>query len=194
MDMSRSLPRRFLMSANLLREANFSPGIVLMLENTDHGPIGHEFNQPSSLTIRKVLSQAEAKILADDPVFAGSPVEPTPYFVLQNSLPIDKKGHEVPARLFLADCEDSLHQVVPCRKKPNNELQFYVNSGHAGCRHHHGTSRSIAATGSLSVDGTTVPSKDVELHWRLQAPGSLPQRFHRATRLLPLNVVNPDIN
>ena len=64
MDMSRSLQGSFLIGANLQGEVNFYAIVVPMLEHTLTGPKEHKINPTSSMTIRKLLSQADATILA----------------------------------------------------------------------------------------------------------------------------------
>jgi putative transcriptional regulator len=142
------------------------------------------------MTIAKALSQADGKNLSDAPVFVGGPVEPTSLFILHNSLVIGKKDQEVAPGLFLAGSEDSFEDVVRSGKKPSSDIKFRLISGYAGWGE--GQLDDEINRGdwrTLPADGAVVLEEDVYGLWEVCT-----RKLHRATRLLPHNIVNPDWN
>ena len=180
----------FLIAANHLRDPNFYRSVVLMLEHNDQGAMGLVINRPSSMTIAKALSQQGQISGNDAPVFVGGPVEPTSLFILHNCLALGKRDQEVTSGLFLAGSEDSFEQVVRSEKKPDASVKFRLISGYAGWGE--GQLESEVMRGdwySIPADGSLVLEEDVYGLWE-----RCMRRLHRANRLLPHNITNPEWN
>ena len=188
--MAGSLQGSFLIAANHLRDPNFYRSVVMMLEHNDQGAMGLVINRPSAMTIGKALSQQGQTSVNKDPVFVGGPVEPTSLFILHNCLSLGKRDQEVAPGLFLAGSENSFEEVVRSGKSPEAGVRFRLISGYAGWG-------GEQLEGELErgdwycipADSTLVLEEDVYGLWEVRM-----RRLHRANRLLPHNIRNPDWN
>jgi putative transcriptional regulator len=188
--MSISLQGSFLIAADHLRDSNFYRSVVLMLEHNDQGAMGLVINRPSAMTIGKALSQHGPVAGGDAPVFAGGPVEPTSLFILHNCVTLGKNDQEVAPGIFLAGSENSFEEVVRVGKKPEAGTTFRLICGYAGWGE--GQLESELERGdwkSLPADGALILEEDPYGLWEVCT-----RRLHRASRMLPHNVRNPDWN
>jgi putative transcriptional regulator len=188
--MTISLQGSFLVSASHLRDPNFYRSVVLMLEHNDNGAMGLVINRPSAMTIAKALSQKNPVNGGDAPVFVGGPVEPTSLFILHNCLSLGKSDQELAPGVFLAGSEDSFDEVVRSGKKPEVGVKFRLISGYAGWGE--GQLEGELARGDwhiLPADGALVLEEDVYGLWEVCT-----RRLHRANRLLPHHIRNPEWN
>ncbi len=188
--MSVSLQGSFLVAANHLRDPNFYRSVVLMLEHNDKGAMGLVVNRPSAITIGKALSQQKTASGSDSPVFVGGPVEPTSLFILHNCVTLGKTDQEIAPGLFLASSENSFEEVVRSGKKPEADVKFRLVSGYAGWGE--GQLEDELARGdwhTVPADGTLTLEEDAYGLWEVCT-----RRLHRANRILPHNIRNPDWN
>lgn len=188
--MSGFLQGSFLIAAGHMRDPNFYRSVVLLLDHNDKGAMGVIVNRPSAMTIGKALAQHGSVGTGDTPVFVGGPVEPSSLFILHNCTSLGKGDQEVAPGLFLANSEDSFEHVVRHGKKPEIGVKFRLISGYAGWGE--GQLESEIDRGdwyTLPGDGTLVLEEDVYGIWEVCT-----RRLHRAKRLLPHNIRNPEWN
>lgn len=188
--MSGKLTGSFLIAAGHLRDPNFYRSVVLLLDHNDQGAMGLIINRPSATTIARALAQHGPVSGGDDPVFFGGPVEPTSLFILHNCLTLGKSDQEVAPGIFLAGSEDSFEKVVRDGKKPETPVRFRLISGYAGWGE--GQLEGEIARGdwyTLPADGTLILEDDPYGTWEVCM-----RRLHRANRLLPHDVRNPEWN
>jgi putative transcriptional regulator len=188
--MTVSLQGSFLIAANHLRDSNFYRSVVLMLDHNNQGAMGLVINRPSAMTIAKALAQHGSVSGGDAPVFVGGPVEPTALFILHNCIALGKTDQEVAPGVFLAGSEDSFEAVVRGGKKPEAGVKFRLICGYAGWGE--GQLEGELARGDwkiLPADGALILEEDPYGLWEVCT-----RRLHRANRMLPHNVRNPEWN
>jgi putative transcriptional regulator len=65
-----------------LVDPNFFRTVVLVIEHSDEGALGLVLNRPSETTVGEAVSELEALLDLDDPLFIGGPVQPSALIVL----------------------------------------------------------------------------------------------------------------
>ena len=65
-----------------LSDTNFWRTVVLIIEHSDDGALGLVLNRPSETTVGEAVSELEALLDDDDPVYIGGPVQPSALIVL----------------------------------------------------------------------------------------------------------------
>jgi putative transcriptional regulator len=65
-----------------LVDPNFWRTVVLIVEHSDDGALGLVLNRPSDTTVGETVSELEALLDIDDPLYVGGPVQPSALIVL----------------------------------------------------------------------------------------------------------------
>lgn len=188
--MAASLQGSFLVAANHLRDPNFYRSVVLILEHNSEGAMGLIVNRPSPMTIAGALSQYGPVECGDAPVYVGGPVEPTSLYILHNSVKLGQTDQEIAPGIFLTGSEDSFDQVVRSEKKSETAIKFRLLSGYSGWGG--GQLESELDRGdwhTVPADGPLFLEEDPYGIWEICT-----RRLHRANRMLPHDVRNPDWN
>jgi putative transcriptional regulator len=181
---------QFLVAANHLRDPNFYRSVVLILEHNSEGAMGLVVNRPSSVSVEKALSEHLDTGACETPVYVGGPVEGSALFIMHNCLSLGQHDQEIVTGLFLAGSHESFESVVRDGMQPENGVHFRVFCGYAGWGA--GQLESEIGRGDwhlLPADGETVLEQDPYGAWDVCV-----RRLHRANRLLPHNVRNPEWN
>ncbi len=190
--MSTSLQGEFLIAADRLRDQNFYRSVVLVLEHSHDGAMGLVVNRPSSIAVDDALGNTsdDSSRCFDAPVYIGGPVETSALFVLHNYAHIGLRDREVVPGLFLAGDDESLQEVIRQSSSDSSTGIFRVYCGYAGwgpgqleCELSRGDWLHVPA------DCSTVLEEDPYGIWDICT-----RRFHRAHRILPHNVRNPEWN
>jgi putative transcriptional regulator len=188
--MSTFLQGCFLVSSKSLKDRNFYRSVVLMLDHNPQGAMGLVINRPTAMTVGQALSNHGSVQHPDDPVFVGGPVEPNSLFILHNSVLLGKTDSEVAPGIFLTGSEASFEAVVRGQSDVDPAVQFRLISGYAGW----GADQleGEIARGDWQIlpgDGALILEEDPYGLWEVCM-----RRLHRANRLLPHNVRNPEWN
>ena len=187
--MSDCLYGEFLIAADNLRDQNFYRTVVLILEHNHVGAMGLVMNRPSSIAVNTALGD-ESPLSLNAPVFIGGPVETSALFVLHNHLRPGLQDREVVPGLFLTGSDDSLQAVVELDADSDQHGHFRVYCGYAGWGSEQlETEMSRGDWLSVPADSATVLEEDPYGIWEVCT-----RRFHRAHRILPHNVRNPEWN
>ena len=184
-----SLQGAFLIAAEHLRDQNFHKTVILLLEHNEDGAMGLVVNRPSSIAVDAALS-SHARISLDAPVFIGGPIENSTLFILHNFVKPGLQDREIARGLFVTGSAESLQTAVDAESEPNSSGSFRVYCGYAGWG-----ARQLEAEisrgdwHSVAADSETVLEIDPYGIWDVCT-----RRFHRAHRLIPHNVRNPEWN
>jgi putative transcriptional regulator len=65
-----------------LVDPNFWRTVVLIVEHSDDGALGLVLNRPSETTVGETVSELDALLDMDDPLYVGGPVQPSSLIVL----------------------------------------------------------------------------------------------------------------
>ena len=188
--MSSSLQGHFLIAADHLRDPNFYRSVVLLLEHNDEGAMGLGLNRPSAVSVETALSEHMQTGSCETPVFVGGPVETSALFIMHNCLSLGQHDQEIAPGVFLAGSHESFESVVNDGLKPEREVRFRVYCGYAGWGSDQLESeidRGYWLT--LKSDGPLILEEDPYGLWEVCM-----RRLHRANRMLPHNVRNPEWN
>ena len=161
-----------------------------MLDHNQQGAMGLVINRPTAMTVGQALSNHGTVDRADDPVFVGGPVEPNSLFILHNSVSLGKNDSEVAPGIFLTGTEASFDAVVRRGSDETPNVLYRLISGYAGWGANQ-LEGEIARGDWLILpgDGSLVLEEDPYGLWDVCM-----RRFHRANRLLPHDVRNPEWN
>lgn len=193
--MSAHLKGQFLVAAAHLRDPNFYRSVVLVLEHNQQGTMGLVINRPSEVTVETALSTNLTLGGTDAVVFAGGPVETSALMILHNSLILGKTDEQIVPGVYLAGSQSSFDTLVrqspdPQPQPPQPDVRFRVYCGYAGWG-----AKQLEAELSRGdwhiVDGDPdmVLDNDPYGVWDICV-----RRLHRANRILPHNVRNPEWN
>lgn len=188
--MFESLRGHFLISAKHLRDTNFFKTVVFLLEHNQHGAMGLVVNRPSSVTVAHVLSDHFELPETGEVVFIGGPVEPGNLFILHNARELDLS--EVPPLdgVFVGCSKDVFQSVVQAVADGDDTAQFRVFSGCAGWAPDQ--LEGEIGRGDWIIQEAQperVFEKDPYELWDV-----LTRHFHKAHRLLPQAIDNPEWN
>ncbi|MCA9058645.1 MAG: YqgE/AlgH family protein [Planctomycetaceae bacterium] len=181
---------QLLIAADHLRDPNFYRSVVLMLEHTEEGAMGLVVNKPSGITVETALNEQMTDVKCETPVFLGGPVERSALFVLHNSPILGKQDEQILPGLYLAGSHDSFEEVVRAGTQSSGPANFRVFCGYAGWGG--GQLEGELARGDWHLqpgDAPLVLEEDPYGTWEICL-----RRLHRANRILPHNVRNPDWN
>ncbi|MGI8713884.1 MAG: YqgE/AlgH family protein [Solirubrobacteraceae bacterium] len=73
---------KLLIAGPTLSDPNFWRTVVLIVEHSDEGALGLVLNRPSETTVGEAVSELEALLDIDDPLYIGGPVQPSALIVL----------------------------------------------------------------------------------------------------------------
>lgn len=188
--MSLSMQGQFLVAANHLRDPNFYRSVVLLLEHNSQGAMGLVINRPSAVTVERALSEHLDTGTCETPVFVGGPVETSALFVVHNSLSLGQLDQEVIPGLFLAGSHQSFETVVKDGLQPDKGVRFRVFCGYSGWGAQQLESEIDRGDWlTLPGDAPIVLEQDPYGAWEVCM-----RKLHRANRMLPHNVTNPEWN
>nr|WP_136250640.1 YqgE/AlgH family protein [Ningiella ruwaisensis] len=133
MPQTTSFQNHFLVAMPALDDAYFSRSVTYILEHNDQGAMGIVINQPSTMTFRELIKQADDKALVDDDkseqiVVCGGPVHQDRGFVLHSTQPGWKSSLELSSDIMLTTSRDIL-SVLGNAEGPSDSL---VALGYAG--------------------------------------------------------------
>ncbi len=188
--MASNLQGQFLVATDHLIDPNFYRTVVLLLEHSAEGAMGLVINRPSSMSIEKALSEHLSMDSSETPVFIGGPVDASSLFILHNCLNLGQKDQEIVPGVFLVGSHDTFASVVRDGMKPQSGIQFRVYCGYSGWDG--GQLEAEIDRGDWMVlpsDGATVLEHDPYGIW-----DQCVRKLHRANRILPHNVRNPEWN
>ncbi len=77
-----SLRGQLLIAGPSLTDPNFWRTVVLIVEHSDDGALGLVLNRPSETTVGEAVSELEALLDVDEPLYIGGPVQPSALIVL----------------------------------------------------------------------------------------------------------------
>jgi putative transcriptional regulator len=187
---SASLKGQFLVAANHLRDANFYRSVVLVLEHNDEGTMGLVINRPSEVSVETALSTNLPLVGTDTAVFSGGPVETSALMILHNSRILGKTDEQIVPGIYLAGSQNSFDSLVQQPDEPQPDIRFRVYCGYAGW----GAQQLEVELGRgdwhvVSADSELVLDNDPYGVWDVCV-----RRLHRANRILPHDVRNPEWN
>ncbi len=130
--MPESLRAHFLLAVKGLRDRNFYKSVVLMVEDGENGSMGLVLNQPSDLTVQRVLQAHFDLPDLDDLVYTGGPVEPSALFILHNAGDLDPGERPLLPGLFVGSTADAFQDVVRRIAAGDTSVKFRVFRGCAG--------------------------------------------------------------
>lgn len=188
--MSAFCQGQFLVALDHLRDPNFFRTVVLMLEHDSEGAMGLVVNRPSAVSIEKALSEPVPKDAPETPLYVGGPVENSSLYILHNCLVLGQHDQEILPGVFLSGSSESFETVVRDGLKPQSGIRFRVYCGYAGWAG--GQLESEIGRGDWEV----IPA-DAALVLELDPYGIWDQcmrKIHRANRILPHQVRNPEWN
>jgi len=73
---------KLLIAGPALLDPNFFRAVVLVVEHSDDGALGLVLNRPSETTVGEAVSELDALLDLDDPLYIGGPVQPSALIVL----------------------------------------------------------------------------------------------------------------
>ena len=73
---------QLLIAGPSLTDPNFWRTVVLVVEHSDDGALGLVLNRPSETTVGEAVSELEALLDLEDPLYVGGPVQPSALIVL----------------------------------------------------------------------------------------------------------------
>jgi len=190
---SARLKGQFLVAAAHLRDPNFYRSVVLLLEHNDQGAMGLVINRPSEISVETALSTDLALAGTDAVVYSGGPVETSALMILHNSQVLGKIDEQIVSGVYLAGSQTSFDSLVQPPAEPSVDqpgIRFRVYCGYAGW----GAQQleSEISRGDWHVvqsDSEMVLDNDPYGVWDICV-----RRMHRANRILPHNVRNPEWN
>ncbi len=123
-----SLRGQYLVSAQHMKDPNFTRTVVLIVEHNDSGSMGLVLNRPTAVEVRTALSGHFELPEADAPVFFGGPVEAQALFLLHDS--VEQAGGELPVLpgLFVAANADVFEKIVVTAAATDTRYKVF-----AGC-------------------------------------------------------------
>ncbi|MEM0910650.1 MAG: YqgE/AlgH family protein [Pseudomonadota bacterium] len=112
-----TLQNHFLVAMPSLADSYFERSVTLIIEHNDEGAMGLVINQPSQMTFRELVMQAdEEAIIVDDKseklVNMGGPVHQDRGFVLHSSQPGWSSSVELSSEIMLTTSKDILSHLA----------------------------------------------------------------------------------
>ena len=112
-----SLQNHFLVAMPSLAESYFERTVTLIIEHNDEGAMGLVINQPSQMTFRELVKQADEKATiegdkSENLVIMGGPVHQDRGFVIHSSQPGWSSSIELSSEIMLTTSKDILSHLA----------------------------------------------------------------------------------
>ncbi len=112
-----SLQNHFLVAMPSLAESYFERSVTLIIEHNDEGAMGLVINQPSQMTFRELVKQADEDATIEDEkseklVIMGGPVHQDRGFVLHSTQPGWSSSVELDSEIMLTTSKDILSHLA----------------------------------------------------------------------------------
>ena len=152
--------------------------------------MGLVLNRPSAVSVENALSEHLEGGTCETPVYVGGPVESTALFIMHNCLTLSQLDQEIVPGVFLASSHESFESVVRDGVRAEKGVKFRVYCGYAGWG-----ARQLESELSrgdwyvIQGDPSVILEQDPYGTWDVCM-----RRVHRANRMLPHNVRNPEWN
>ncbi len=191
--MAESLRGKYLVAGKGLRDPNFYRSVILVVEHNEEGAMGLVINRPSEISVETALSTDLALAGTDAVVFSGGPVETSALMILHNSQVLGKTDEQIVSGVYLAGSQSSFDSLVrepaePAVQQPT--VRFRVYCGYAGWG-------AQQLEGEIERGDWHVVNSDSEMVLDNDPYGVWDicvRRLHRANRILPHDVRNPEWN
>lgn len=128
-----SLQNQFLIAMPSLTDRYFMRSVIYVIEHSAEGAMGIVINQPSTMTCRELIKQADKTAIIDEAysekvIVCGGPVHPDRGFVVHSSQPGWSSSVEVNSEIMITTSKD----ILSVLGNENGPQKSVIALGYAG--------------------------------------------------------------